>query len=78
MLIHYDFIDSIILYDETNDEHQIELDNIINIVNPSTWFKGGDYTKEDILKKHPSLKNIEIINLIEGKSTTNIINKIKY
>ena len=76
MLIHYDFIDLIILYDEINDDFQIELDNIINIVNPDTWFKGKDYSKEDILKKHPSLKNIELINLIEGKSTTNIINKI--
>lgn len=76
MLIHYDFIDLIILYNETNDDYQTELDNIINIINPDTWFKGSDYTKEDIFKKHPGLKNIEIINLIEGKSTTNIINKI--
>jgi rfaE bifunctional protein nucleotidyltransferase chain/domain len=78
MLIHYDFIDLVILYDETNDEHQIELDNIINIINPYTWFKGSDYTKEDILRKHPSLKNVELIDLIQGKSTTNIINKIRY
>ena len=78
MLIHYDFIDLIILYEEINDDYQTELDNIINIVNPDTWFKGSDYSKEDILKKHPSLKNIEIIQLIEGKSTTNIINKIIY
>ena len=77
MLIHYDFIDLIILYNEINDEYEIELDNIINIINPDTWFKGNDYTKENILKKHPSLKNIELINLIEGKSTTNIVNKIK-
>ena len=78
MLIHYDFIDLIILYEEINDDYQTELDNIINIVNPATWFKGSDYSKEDILKKHPSLKNIEIIKLIDGKSTTNIINKIIY
>jgi rfaE bifunctional protein nucleotidyltransferase chain/domain len=78
MLIHYDFIDLVILYNETNDEYQSELDNVINLVNPNIWFKGSDYTKEDIFKKHPSLKNIEIIDLVEGKSTTNIINKIKY
>ena len=77
MLIHYDFIDLVIQYNETNDEHQSELDNIINIINPNIWFKGSDYTKEEIFKKHPSLKNIEIINLVEGKSTTNIVNKIK-
>jgi rfaE bifunctional protein nucleotidyltransferase chain/domain len=78
MLIHYDFIDLIILYDEINDDYQTELDNIINIINPDIWFKGSDYTKEDIFKKHPSLKHIELINLIQGKSTTNIINKIRY
>ena len=78
MLIHYDFIDLIILYDEINDDYQTELDNIINIINPDIWFKGSDYKEEDIFKKHPSLKKIKLINLIEGKSTTNIINKIKY
>jgi D-beta-D-heptose 7-phosphate kinase/D-beta-D-heptose 1-phosphate adenosyltransferase len=76
MLMHFDFIDFIILYDEINDDLETELDNIINIVNPNIWFKGTDYKKEDILKKHPGLKNIELINLIENKSTTNIINKI--
>jgi rfaE bifunctional protein nucleotidyltransferase chain/domain len=78
MLINFDFIDILIIYDETDDDLEIELDNIMNIVNPNCWFKGNDYKKEDILKKHPSLKNIELIHLIEGKSTTNIINKIKY
>jgi rfaE bifunctional protein nucleotidyltransferase chain/domain len=78
MLIHYDFIDLIILYNEINDDYQTELDNVINIVNPYIWFKGSDYTKEDILKKHPGLKNIELIDIIPGKSTTNIINKIRY
>jgi rfaE bifunctional protein nucleotidyltransferase chain/domain len=77
MLIHYDFIDLLILYDEINDDYETELDNIINIINPDTWFKGTDYVKENILSKHPTLKNIELIDLIEGKSTTNIVNKIK-
>jgi rfaE bifunctional protein nucleotidyltransferase chain/domain len=78
MLIHYDFIDLIILYNELHDDYQTELDNVINIINPDIWFKGSDYTKEDILKKHPSLKNIELIDIIQGKSTTNIINRIRY
>ena len=76
MLIHFDFIDSIIIYDEINDDLESELDNIINIINPCVWFKGTDYKQEDILRKHPSIKNIKLIDLIEGKSTTNIINKI--
>jgi rfaE bifunctional protein nucleotidyltransferase chain/domain len=76
MLIHYDFIDILILYDETNDELESELDNIMNIVKPYIWFKGSDYNKQDILKKHPNIKNIQLFDLIIGKSTTNIIQKI--
>jgi rfaE bifunctional protein nucleotidyltransferase chain/domain len=78
MLINFDFIDVILLYDEINDDMETELDNIMNIIKPDVWFKGNDYTKEDILKKHPSLKSIMLIDFIEGKSTTNIINKIIY
>ena len=76
MLIHFDFIDLLILYDEINDALESELDNLINIINPSVWFKGTDYTRDDIFKKHPSLKKIQLINFVEGKSTTNIIKKI--
>jgi rfaE bifunctional protein nucleotidyltransferase chain/domain len=76
MLLNFDFIDIIILYEEINDELETELDNIMNIVNPYIWFKGNDYNKEQILKKHPGLKNIKLIELVEGKSTTNIIHKI--
>jgi rfaE bifunctional protein nucleotidyltransferase chain/domain len=76
MLISYSFIDYVILYDETNDVLESELDNIMNIITPDTWFKGSDYKKEDILQKHPSLKNIKLFDLVNGKSTTNIIKKI--
>ena len=48
----------------------------MNIIDPQLWFKGSDYKKEEIIKKHPGLKNIYLINLIDGKSTTIIINKI--
>jgi rfaE bifunctional protein nucleotidyltransferase chain/domain len=76
MLINYTFIDYVILYNETNDILESELDNIMNIINPITWFKGSDYKKEEIIKKHPNLKNIKLFDLIEDKSTTNIIKKI--
>lgn len=76
MLSQLDFVDKIILYDETNDELELELDKIMNIVKPNIWFKGKDYTEQEIRKKHPSLKNIILIDLIENKSTTNIIKKI--
>ena len=32
---------------------------------------------DKILEKHPYLKNIKLVNNIEDKSTTNIVNKIK-
>jgi rfaE bifunctional protein nucleotidyltransferase chain/domain len=77
MLINFDFVDLVILYDETNDALETELDNIMNIINPDIWFKGKDYTKDDITRKHPSLKKIVLVDIIQGKSTTNIIKKIK-
>jgi rfaE bifunctional protein nucleotidyltransferase chain/domain len=71
------YVDYIILYDETNIETEEELDNIMNIVSPYCWVKGSDYNKDNVLKKHPGLKNIKLINNIKNKSTTNIINMIK-
>ena len=76
MLIHYDFIDIIILYEEINNDLEIELDNIMNIIKPNVWFKGADYKEEEIIEKHPSLKKIKLFDLINGKSTTSIIKKI--
>jgi D-beta-D-heptose 7-phosphate kinase/D-beta-D-heptose 1-phosphate adenosyltransferase len=78
MLMNFDFIDFIILYDEIDDRLEIELDHIMNIVKPDIWFKGNDYKKEEIIEKHPSLKEILLIDFVEGKSTTNIIKKILY
>ena len=47
----------------------------MNIIEPDVWTKGGDYTKENIYKKHPGLGHIELIDTVIGKSTTNIIKK---
>ena len=76
MLIHFEFIDNLILYEEIDDNTEKELDNIMSIVNPNIWFKGTDYKIEEILQKHPILKKIKLIELEDGKSTTNIANKI--
>jgi rfaE bifunctional protein nucleotidyltransferase chain/domain len=70
------YVDYIILYNEQNIEREESLGNIMKIVNPHLWVKGNDYNKNDILKKHPYLKQIKLIENIENKSTTNIIKKI--
>ena len=71
------YVDYIILYNEENIENEITLGKIMKIVDPYYWVKGDDYNKENILKKHPYLKNIKLIENIKDISTTNIINKIK-
>jgi rfaE bifunctional protein nucleotidyltransferase chain/domain len=71
------YVDYIIPYNEIliNKNEEI-LDKYINIIKPDIWTKGSDYNIEDIIKLHPSLQKIKLINLLEGKSTTNIINEI--
>ena len=71
-----DYVDYIILYEETDILKEKSLDTIMKIVDPYVWVKGNDYIKEEILSLHPHLKRIELINMIENKSTTNIINQI--
>jgi bifunctional ADP-heptose synthase (sugar kinase/adenylyltransferase) len=76
MLLTMPFIDYVILYDETDNAYEKELDNIMLMIQPDVWFKGSDYTERGIRGKHPSLKRIVLFNNLENKSTTNIINKI--
>ena len=66
-----------VYYENLENDNETELDKIINIIEPDVWTKGGDYTKDNIYKKHPSLGHIEIIETLTGKSTTNIIKKAK-
>jgi rfaE bifunctional protein nucleotidyltransferase chain/domain len=70
------YVNSIILYSESNIEREETLGSIMKIVDPDVWVKGSDYTPDAIYEKHPYLKKIEILQNVENKSTTNIINKI--
>lgn len=76
MLLTMPFIDYVILYDETDNIYEKELDNIMLMIQPDIWFKGSDYTERGIRAKHPSLKRIVLFCNVENKSTTNIIRKI--
>ena len=66
-------VDAVIIF---NEETPIEL---IKIIKPDVLIKGGDYTLETIVGAKEVLDNegrVEIIPVLEGFSTTNIINKI--
>lgn len=68
------FVDYIVIFEE---ESPVEL---LDIVKPDIYTKGADYTVETLPEAQTVLKNggkIEFINLVEGKSTTNIIEKTK-
>jgi D-beta-D-heptose 7-phosphate kinase/D-beta-D-heptose 1-phosphate adenosyltransferase len=75
MLLTMPFINYVVLYDETDNTYEKELDNIMLIIKPDIWFKGSDYTESEIRAKHPSLKRIVLFENIKNKSTTNIISK---
>lgn len=71
------YVDYVILYDEKNIATEETLGGIMKLVDPYIWAKGSDYNVEDIYKKHPYLKQIQLIPNIENKSTTNIVNKMR-
>lgn len=71
------YVDYVVLYDEKGIETEETLGSIMKCVDPYTWVKGTDYTVEKILDKHPYLKHVTLLPLVENKSTTSIINKIK-
>jgi rfaE bifunctional protein nucleotidyltransferase chain/domain len=71
------YVDYVILYNETNIDTEETLGEIMKIVDPNIWAKGSDYKVDEIFKKHPYLKKIKLIDNIENKSTTKIIQKIE-
>ncbi len=67
-------VDYVVLFDEDSPR------NLLDEMKPDVYTKGADYTMEtlpeaDIMKKNGT--RVEFIDFVEGKSTTNIINKMK-
>ncbi len=67
-------VDYVVLFGEQTAEH------LIAKVKPDVYVKGGDYTLETL----PEAKivmgyggKVEFVNMVEGRSTTNVIKKIK-
>ena len=66
-------VDYVVIFDETT------ADKLISKVKPDIYVKGGDYTEESLpetatVKKYGG--KIKFIKLVEGCSTTNIVQKI--
>ncbi|MBD1394923.1 D-glycero-beta-D-manno-heptose 1-phosphate adenylyltransferase [Mucilaginibacter glaciei] len=68
------FIDAVVVFEEDTPL------NLITAVLPDVLVKGADYTVENIAGAKEVLANggeVKTITLVEGHSSTNIINKIK-
>ena len=58
------------------------VEDLLNVARPTTWVKGGDYTLDTLnhLERQAAEargSKISILSEVNGKSTTEIINKIK-
>ena len=67
-------VDYVVLFDEDSPR------DLLDAIKPNVYTKGADYTMEtlpeaDIMKKNGT--RVEFIEFVNGKSTTNIINKMK-
>ncbi|MDH5367906.1 MAG: D-glycero-beta-D-manno-heptose 1-phosphate adenylyltransferase [Cyclobacteriaceae bacterium] len=74
MLSALEFVDGVTLFSEDTPLRLIEL------LVPNILVKGSDYLAENIVGAKVVLKNggtVETIDLVDGFSTTNLINKIK-
>lgn len=74
LLSELGFVDYCVIFKEDTPEA------LINEIKPNIYTKGADYTIETLPEAQVVLKNggrVEFINLVEGKSTTNIIKTIE-
>lgn len=67
-------VDYVVLFDEPTAEE------LIRQVHPDVYVKGGDYTVETLPEGQIVLGyggRVELVELVEGRSTTNVIARIK-
>lgn len=74
MLAHLECVDYVSLFDEQRP------DDLIEVVRPHIHAKGGDYRPEElpeaaVVRRHGG--EVVVLSLVKGKSTTNIVEKIK-
>ncbi len=74
LMAGFAFIDYVVLFDEDTPY------NLIKLVQPDVLVKGKDYKAENVVGYDTVTKHggtVQTIELTEGYSTTNIVNKIK-
>jgi len=74
MLASLEFVDYVVIFDEDTPY------DLIMKIQPDVLVKGGDYNPNNVVGKdivEARGGELRLINFVEGKSTTNIINKIK-
>ena len=74
ILCAHSVFDYVVLFDEDSPK------NLLDEIKPDVYTKGADYTMEtlpeaDIMRKNGT--RVEFISFVEGKSTTNVIKKMK-
>lgn len=74
MLLALEFVDNVVIFNEETPY------NLISIIQPDVLVKGGDYSPENVVGKD-IVENrggeLVLIPFVEGKSTTNIISRIR-
>ena len=70
MLAALEFVDFVIIFDEDTPL------NLIKTLRPDILVKGADYEGKEVVGSN-FVKEVKLIDFIDGKSTTNIINRIK-
>lgn len=70
-----EFIDAVVVFNETSCE------NLLRLIKPDIYVKGGDYTEETMnQKERKTLKDsnsiIKFIPFVDGYSTTSILSRI--
>lgn len=71
----FEMVDYVVLFDEDTPS------NLIRVIRPEYWVKGGDYQNFEKLPEYRALMEtggkVKIVPLVEGYSTTDIYKKIQ-
>lgn len=74
LLSELGFVDYVVIFKEDTPE------KLLDEIKPDIYTKGADYTLDTLIEAKTVIKNggkVEFIQLVEGKSTTNVIKKIE-